>query len=208
VSVPAEASAPHGRWLTARLRHAVRLRATPGGRTLARLRTRTEFGSPKVLGVRRRRGAWLQVLAPELGNGRYGWIPARAARLGATDVVIRVDRSAHRLTVSRGRRVLRRFPVAVGRPGNPTPLGRFAITDRLRTHRPDSPYGCCALALSGHQPHLPPGWPGGDRIAIHATPATATIGHSASLGCLRARTADVRALMRLMPLGAPVFIDR
>jgi lipoprotein-anchoring transpeptidase ErfK/SrfK len=186
----------------------VRLRATPGGRTLARLGTRTEFGSPKVLGVRRRRGAWLQVIAPELRNGRYGWIPARVARLGATDIVIRVDRSAHRLTVSRGRHVLRRFPVAVGRPGNPTPLGRFAITDRLRTHRADSPYGCCALALSGHQPRLPPGWPGGDRIAVHATPATATIGHSASLGCLRARTADVRALMRLVPLGTPVFVDR
>jgi lipoprotein-anchoring transpeptidase ErfK/SrfK len=183
------------------------LRATPGGRTLALLGTRTEFGSPKVLGVTRRRGAWLRVIAPELRNGRTGWIPARAARLAATGISIRVDRSAHRLTVRRGQRVLRRFPVAVGRPGNPTPLGRFAITDRLRTHSADSPYGCCALALSGHQPHLPPGWPGGDRIAIHATPATATIGHSASLGCLRAATADVRALMRLVPLGAPVFVD-
>ena len=93
-----------------------------------------------------------------------------------------------------------------GGKGADTPTGRFGVTDRLAMS--GSTYGCCALALSGHQPHLPPGWPGGDRIAIHATPATATIGHSASLGCLRAATADVRALMHLVPLGAPVFITR
>jgi lipoprotein-anchoring transpeptidase ErfK/SrfK len=195
-----------GRWLTAQLRHAVKLRATPGGRVVARLRTRTEFGSPNVLGVRARRGAWLQVLAPERPNGRDGWIPASAVRLGHTDVSIHVDRSAHRLTLKLRGRVLRRFPVAVGRPGTPTPLGRFAITDRLRTDQPDSPYGCCALALSGHQTHLLPGWPGGDRLAIHATPAASSIGRAASLGCMRAATGDIKALLRLVPLGAPVFI--
>ena len=195
-----------GRWLTARLLRAVKLRATPGGRTVAHLKTRTEFGSPKVLGVRARRGGWLQVLAPERPNGRDGWIPARAARVGHTDVAIYVDRSARRVTVRRGAHVLRRFPIAVGRPGTPTPLGRFAVTDRLRTDNSDSPYGCCALALSGHQTHLLPGWPGGDRLAIHATPAVETIGKRASLGCMRASTADMRALMRLVPLGAPVFI--
>jgi lipoprotein-anchoring transpeptidase ErfK/SrfK len=174
---------------------------------VARLGTRTEFGSAKVLGVRARRGAWLQVIAPERPNGRDGWIPARTARLGSTDVAIYVDRSARRLTVRRGHKVLRRFPVAVGRPGTPTPLGHFAVTDRLHTNRADSPYGCCAVALSGHQTHLLPGWPGGDRLAIHATPATDTIGTRASLGCMRASTADLRALMRLVPLGAPVFIS-
>jgi lipoprotein-anchoring transpeptidase ErfK/SrfK len=196
----------HARWTTARLRHAVKLRATPGGRVVARLRTRTEFGSAKVLGVRARRGSWLRVIAPERPNGSDGWIPASAARLGYTDISIRIDRSARRLTLLDGRRVLHRFPVAVGRPGTPTPLGRFAITDRLRTDRADSPYGCCALALSGHQTHLLPGWPGGDRLAIHATPAVDSIGKQASLGCLRAATATLHALLRVVPLGAPVFI--
>ena len=50
-------------------------------------------------------------------------------------------------------------------------MGRFAVTDKLRTEdRADSPYGCCALALTGHQTKLVPGWPGGDRLAIHGTP--------------------------------------
>ena len=197
---------PHGRWLTARVLHTVPLRAAPGGRALERLKTRTEFGSPKVLSVIGRRGGWLRVLTAERPNGRAGWIPASAARLGGTDVSLRVDRTRRVLTVHRGSAVLRRVPVAVGRPGTPTPLGRFAVTDRLRTRAPDSPYGCCALALSGHQTRLLPGWPGGDRLAIHATQQPQTIGRAASLGCLRAPARDLRALLRIVPLGAPVFI--
>jgi L,D-transpeptidase catalytic domain len=198
---------PQGRWLTARITERVRMRATPGGRRLGLLRPRTEFGSPKVASVLRRRDGWLLVNVPERPNARPAWIPARAARLGATDVSLHVDRSARRLVVRRGKRVIRRLPVAVGRPGTETPLGRFAVTDKLRTHRADSPYGCCALALSGHQPKLLPGWPGGDRLAIHATPQAGSVGQAASLGCMRAHTKDVRVLMRVVPLGAPVFVS-
>ena len=67
-------------------------------------------------------------------------------------------------------------------------------------------YGCCILALSGHQPHTPAGWQGGDRLAIHGTDAPAAIGTPASAGCLRASDRDLRVLMRRVPLGAPVFI--
>jgi L,D-transpeptidase catalytic domain len=200
------ARAPEGRWATARLLRPARLRATPGGRVLERLRPRTEFGSPKVVSVLRRRGGWLRVLVPERPNGRPAWIRASGTRPGAVDVSLHADRSARRLTVRRDGRVLRRVRVAVGRPGTETPTGRFAVTDKLRTRRADSPYGCCAIALTGHQPKLLPGWPGGDRLAIHATPQPSSIGTAASLGCLRATTRDLRALMRIVPLGAPVFI--
>ncbi len=200
-------SAPEGRWATARVVRATALRAAPRGREVGRLKPRTEFGSPKVVSVLRRRGGWLRVVVPERPNGRPGWIPATATKPGATDVSLHVDRSARRLTVRRSGRVLRRVEVAVGRPGTETPTGRFAVTDKLRTKRADSPYGCCAIALSGHQPKLLPGWPGGDRLAIHATPQAHTVGTAASLGCLRARTRDLQALLRIVPLGAPVFIS-
>jgi hypothetical protein len=197
---------PRGRWATARVREPTALRAAPAGRRVGRLRPRTEFGSPKVVSVLRRRGGWLRVVVPERPNGRPGWIRASATRPGAVDVSVHVDRSARRLVVRRGGRVLRRVRVAVGRPGTETPTGRFAVTDKLRTRRPDSPYGCCAIALSGHQTKLLPGWPGGDRLAVHATPQPETIGRAASLGCLRGSTRDLQALLRIVPLGAPVFV--
>jgi lipoprotein-anchoring transpeptidase ErfK/SrfK len=197
---------PEGRHLLARLKRPAQLRATPGGRVLARIATRTEFGSRTVLGVVGRRRGWLRVVATERPNGKRGWIPSRRAKLGATDYEIRIDRSARRLALVRGERTLRRFSVAVGRPANPTPLGRYAVTDRLNLSRTDSPYGCCAVALTGHQTKLVPGWPGGDRLAIHGTQQPESVGQAVSLGCLRAREPDIRALMRQVPLGTPVFV--
>jgi lipoprotein-anchoring transpeptidase ErfK/SrfK len=197
---------PAHRFRTAAVVDRTTLRASPGGRVVARIGPRTEFGSRRVLAVTRRRGGWLQVTAAELDNGERAWLRASATKLDGTDVWIRVDRSRRELTLRHGRRVLRRLPVAVGRPGTETPLGRFAVTDLLHTGRADSPYGCCALALSGHQTKLLPGWPGGDRLAIHATPNPETVGREASLGCMRAHDRDIRVLMRRVPLGAPVVV--
>lgn len=175
---------------------------------VGRVGTRTEFGSSVRLSVVGRRAGWLRVLAPQRPNGRPAWIPGASARLGGTDLSIRIDRSARRLVLRRGDRVLRRMTVAVGRPGNPTPLGRFAVTDRLRPARADSPYGCCIVALTGHQTRLSKGWPGGDRLAIHNTPAVESIGKAASLGCLRGGRADLEFLIARVALGTPVVIER
>jgi hypothetical protein len=199
-------SAPRGRYLTARLLSPTALRASPGGRALHRLGLRTEFGSRRILSVTARRSGWLAVIAPERKNGRLGWIPERRVRLASTNFSVHVDRSARRLTLRRAGRPVRSFPVAVGRPGTETPTGRFAVTDKLHPDDPGSPYGCCALALSGHQTKLIDGWPGGDRLAIHATPNAETVGKAASLGCMRAYTGDIRRLMRTVPVGTPVFI--
>jgi lipoprotein-anchoring transpeptidase ErfK/SrfK len=171
-----------------------------------RIRPRTEFGSPTVLGVLARRGEWLKVAAAQLPNDQRAWIRAQDTDLDGTDYDIRVDRSAHRAALRRDGKVLLRFPVAVGRPGNVTPLGRYAVTDKLRPVEATSPYGCCALALTGHQTRLEPGWPGGDRLAIHGTPATWSIGQAVSLGCMRAPAKALHTLMRRVPLGAPVVV--
>jgi hypothetical protein len=198
-------AAPDGRFLIARVRRITWLHATPDGRRMKRLRPTTEFGSAQALSVVGRRDGWLRVISSRLPNHRRGWIPERVARLSGTDASLHVDRSRRRLELREGRRVLRRIVIAVGRPGNETPLGRFAVTDRLRPTGA-SPYGCCAVALTGHQTKLVPGWRGGDRLAIHGTPAKWSIGQAVSLGCMRANTRDMKALLRHVPLGAPVFI--
>jgi hypothetical protein len=80
------------------------------------------------------------------------------------------------------------------------------VTDRLRVTGSNSPYGCCVLALTGHQTDLPEYWPGGDRLAIHATDDESTIGKPVSLGCMRAKARQARWLIDNVPLGTPVFV--
>ena len=108
----------------------------------------------------------------------------------------------------RAGRLVREIPIAIGSAGTTTPAGRFQVTDKLPASRfPVGPYGCCIIALSARQPNLPPGWAGGDRIAIHGTDRPETIGQAASSGCLRATDVDLQFLMRDVPVGAPVFIS-
>ena len=40
----------------------------------------TEFGSPRVLSVAARRGAWLGVVTDEQPNGQLAWVEAGTAR--------------------------------------------------------------------------------------------------------------------------------
>jgi hypothetical protein len=188
----------------AQLRRATALRARPGGRVLEQLARRTEFGSLQVLSVAHRGDRWLAVRTPALPNGRVGWVSAGDVRLLHEPWTLEVDLSQRRLVARREGRRRFSIPVAIGAGGTPTPTGRFGVTDRLAMS--GTTYGCCALALSGHQPDIPQGWGGGDRIAIHGTTATGSIGTPASHGCLRASEAGMRRLMAVIPLGTTVRI--
>ena len=174
---------------------------------MAGLLPRTGFHSATVVPVVAQRGSWLGVISTALPNGRVGWISVSTALVAyRTPWSISASLRHRQVVVRKSGRVVLRFPVAVGGPGTPTPTGRFAVTDKLLTEDPSSPYGCCILALSAHQPHTAQGWGGGDRIAIHATDLPETIGSAASLGCLRAPEADARRLVRSIPLGTVVTI--
>jgi L,D-transpeptidase-like protein len=204
------ATAPHGS-LVAHVKRGrvVAVRSRPNGRVLASLGSRTEFGSEQALSVvRERRRGWLGVTAPQLPNGRLGWIDARsgALRYSRAPVDLEIDLSRRQLVVRRSGQVIRRVPVSIGRAGSPTPTGRFAVTDKLPGARYSSVYGCCILALSGTQPNVPRGWAGGNRLAVHGTRDQRSVGGRASAGCLHARDRDLRHLMKAVPLGAPVRI--
>jgi hypothetical protein len=191
--------------LIARIRpgHTISVRATPNGPVVARLSARTEMGSPQTVAVARALpGRRFAVITTALANGRVGWVDAApgALRLGHTRTTLEVDLSKRLLRVRIGARVVRTIRVGIGAPGSPTPIGRFAVTDKLNGADYSPVYGCCILALSAHQTHLPSGWTGGDRIAIHGGSTAGAV----SAGCLHASTAALRYLMRLVPLGAQV----
>ncbi|HEX8053118.1 MAG TPA: L,D-transpeptidase [Thermoleophilaceae bacterium] len=186
----------------------VRLYAKPKGHAIGSAGARTQFGSPAVMSVVRRQGRWLAVTTTALPNGKLAWVRADSPAVdrGRVRTAISVDLSERTVELRRGKKLVKRLRVAVGRPGSATPRGRFAITDKIPGSRYGSYYGCCILALNGTQPNTPPGWHGGNRLAIHGTNAPGSIGQASSAGCLRAADADLRTLMRSVPLGTPVFV--
>jgi lipoprotein-anchoring transpeptidase ErfK/SrfK len=173
---------------------------------IERLGDETGFGSPRAFWVSEIRGDWFGIVTPELPNGRLGWIRDDRTRLDVsqTRYWLLADRSDRLLSLYYGNRLLNRYGVTVGAPGTETPLGAFAITDALAGRGLGPYYGCCALALSGHQPNLPSGWIGGDRMAIHGTPGA--VGAAESAGCLRTTDETMVSLFARVPLGAPVYV--
>lgn len=179
----------------------------PDGKVRLRVSAKTEWGSPRILGVTERRGHWLAVLVPELKNGQEAWVrDDRVSGVGTVSWSLNADLSKRRMTVEHDGKVVRTMKIGVGRSDHPTPVGRYAVTDKLRVSDPGSPYGCCVLALTGHQTRLPAGWPGGDRLAVHATQDLSGLGKRVSLGCMRTNPKDTKWMLGRIPLGAPVFV--
>ena len=183
----------------------VPIHAAPGGKVVKTLGWRTPFESRTVLSVFRRVGQWAGAPTPALPPGQLGWVKLDPAKLksGWTPYAIDVDLSSRAAQLRRGDRVLRSFTVTVGAPTSSTPTGNFAVTDIFRGNL-NPAYGCCAVATTARQLHLPSGWLGGDRIAIHGT--SDPLGVAASNGCVRAANEDVSALVDRVRLGSPVVI--
>ena len=136
--------------------------------------------------------------------------PARTvANFGA---VIVIRRGANELRYYRGARLMRKFGVATGQSVYPTPTGTFEIVDKQLNPwwlPPDSPWA------AGKKPIPPgPGNPLGTRwmglsapgVGIHGTPDDASIGYSASHGCVRMHIPDAEWLFHHVKLGTPVVI--
>lgn len=168
--------------------------------------SRTPFGSRQTFGVLARHGSWLKVASAALPDGQFAWARATQVRTTRTHWAVLISRSRRRLTVLDAGRPVRSFLVGVGSPTSPTPLGRFSITDKLPGSRYSAMYGCCVLALSGTQPHLPAGYQGGNRLAIHGTDLPSAIGGTDSLGCVYTSDPGLRYMTRRLPLGTPVTI--
>ena len=177
----------------------------PGGKVIATVGDETEFGSPTAFAVQREHDGWAAVPTAHFENGRLAWLRLDPRRLRAFTVFyeVEIDLSEYRTTVLRRDKVLRSFRVSIGMPEAPTPTGQFAVTDTFRGGL-NSGYGCCAVALTARQTRLPPGWLGGDRIAIHGT--SGALGARVSHGCVRAADADVSDLVNRLPPGTPVTI--
>jgi lipoprotein-anchoring transpeptidase ErfK/SrfK len=129
--------------------------------------------------------------------------------------VIVIRRETKGLFFYDGARFVRRFGVATGQSAYPTPLGRYEVIQKLRDPWWYPPRD--SAWAKGAEPIPPgPGNPLGTRwmglsaplVGIHGTPDAASIGYSASHGCIRMRIPDAEWLFDHVALGTPVFIVR
>ena len=144
---------------------------------------------------------------------QYRYVKPAVTRYNFKPVVV-IRRGSHRLYFYKGAHMRFRasFGVAVGQPIYPTPLGKFTIVTKQRNpwwYPPDTAWA------AGASPIPPgPGNPLGTRwmglsasgVGIHGTPDAASIGYSASHGCIRMRIPDAEWLFERVEVGSTVFI--
>ncbi len=130
-------------------------------------------------------------------------------KLGPSIVILRDSKS---LLFYSKEKLVRRFGIATGQPSYPTPTGDYEITNLQRNpwwYPPPSPW-------AAESDPVPPGpgnplgtrWMGisAPYVGIHGTPDAASIGYSASHGCVRMRISDAEWLFQRVEVGTPVFI--
>ena len=127
--------------------------------------------------------------------------------------VIVIRRSSNELRYYEGTQLVQTFPVATGQAIYPTPLGTWSIVDMERNPwwRPPT-QDAWARGLKPVPPG--PGNPLGTRwmglsapgVGIHGTPDDASVGYSASHGCIRMHIPDAEWLFEHVHVGTPVVI--
>jgi lipoprotein-anchoring transpeptidase ErfK/SrfK len=136
--------------------------------------------------------------------------PSVSRRSYGSVIVIRRDSKG--LYLYDGMRLRRTFGVATGQSSYPTPTGRWTIVTKQRNpwwYPPNSDWA------RGEKPIPPgPGNPLGTRwmglsaagVGIHGTPDAASIGYSASHGCIRMHIPSAEWLFNQVDVGTTVFI--
>lgn len=185
-------------------------RPTVYSQPVTRLRYQTEDGPLETylalesrVGAARR--AWVRIRIPGRPNGRTGWVHRDdLGPLSTVTTMLRVDRHALRATLyKRGRRIWS-SRIGVGKPGTPTPAGRFWIRTRLKGLGGGTVYGPWAFGTAAYS--VLSDWPGGGVVGIHGTNEPWLIPGRPSHGCIRMPNGKIRRLAGLMPVGTPVHI--
>jgi lipoprotein-anchoring transpeptidase ErfK/SrfK len=192
--------------------------ARPPENSTLRLKNFQPFLTPSRKGLAVKRLAMTKQIVRALARGQRDplslaarVLPPRVTQQTFGPVIV-IRRASNQLFLYQGARPWRQFGVATGQSSYPSPLGRWQIVVMQRDpwwYPPDSAWA------EGEEPVPPgPGNPLGTRwmglsaplVGIHGTPDAASIGYSASHGCIRMRIPDAEWLFDHVTVGTPVFI--
>jgi lipoprotein-anchoring transpeptidase ErfK/SrfK len=163
------------------------------------------------------KGAVATILRALLENRRtgivlpYEVVPPKVTRSTFGPVIV-IRRGSNHLFLYRGMKLWHTFVVATGQAVYPTPLGRFQIVVKWKDpwwYPPDAPW-----AKGAHPIPPGPGNPLGTRwmglsapgVGIHGTPDAASLGYSASHGCIRMYIPQAEWLFEHVDIGTTVYI--
>jgi lipoprotein-anchoring transpeptidase ErfK/SrfK len=133
-----------------------------------------------------------------------------------TPTVVTVSRSGRQARLFRRGQLVTSYRVAVGQPGYPTPLGRFAVQTMQKNpvwNVPDSEWAgkLAGQTIPAGDPRNPliARWIGFDgAVGFHGTKSLESLGRAASRGCVRMRPADIIELFTRVQVGTPVLVAR
>jgi lipoprotein-anchoring transpeptidase ErfK/SrfK len=115
-----------------------------------------------------------------------------------------------RVYVYRGDKLLKRYPVAIGKKGWETPTGEWQVMEKIKNPAWTS-FKTGEVFPAGVENPLGSRWigfwtDGQDVIGFHGTPDIKSIGTAASHGCVRMRNRDVKAMFPLVKVGTTVKV--
>ena len=124
-----------------------------------------------------------------------------------------IDIPSRTLLVMEGNRILKKFPVGVGRLGFMTPLGKHQVIRKIENPGWENPYkaaGAVKIRPGANNP-LGTRWIGFKEDArgefgIHGTDSPQSVGKLSSHGCVRMRVPDAEQVFKLVELGTPVEV--
>lgn len=178
----------------------------PDGERTSTLASPLPSGAPLTLLLVRRQGLWLEVLLPVRPNGSKGWIRDEDVVVEGVPYRLDVRTGAHELDLYDRDKLVRTFPIGIGKQDTPTPGGTFFLKELLQPPDPNGDYGPYAYGLSGFSTTLDSFRGGEAVIGIHGTSDPGSIGRDVSSGCIRLRNPDISELAAMLPLGTPVRV--
>jgi L,D-transpeptidase ErfK/SrfK len=132
-------------------------------------------------------------------------VAAKQTTAMASKLVINIP--SFTLSLIEGDKVVKRYPVAVGKPSAPTPVGDYKIINKVVNPTWYPPDGSTPVLPGPNNPlgqrwlgFLPTGY------GIHGNNNPSSIGKAVSLGCVRMHNADVEELFTLIPVGTELSV--
>lgn len=145
------------------------------------------------------------LVLPKINNldERYLYQPQPVTRL-----VLKLGQ--RRVFVYQDQELKTSYPVAIGKQGWETPIGKFKVDRLERNPTWQNPWTNQIVPPSDNNP-IGARWIGfwrnhKDEIGFHGTPNQNSIGQAASHGCVRMLNSDIKALFEIVSIGTEVEV--